>query len=98
MPRLYRSRGGELVDVVCAEGGTVQACFDAVAFVFDLGEGEVDFGGDASDVEAAGVADTAMVVGFEVGADWFEAFGVGEGGEGEEGEGEKGGGETHGES
>ena len=60
---------------------------DAVAFRFDLGVGEVDFGCDTRDVEAAGVADAAVVVGLEVGADGVETV---DSGKGEEGEGEEG--------
>jgi hypothetical protein len=46
---------GELVDVGGAGAGAVEALLDAVALVLDLGEGEVDFGDDASDVEAFGI-------------------------------------------
>lgn len=49
---LHGSRGAELVDPRGAGGGTVQTGLDAVALVLDLREGQVDFGDDASDVEA----------------------------------------------
>jgi len=45
---------------------------DAVALVLDLREGQVDFGDDAGDVEAADIADAALVLGVEVGADLLE--------------------------
>jgi len=45
---------------------------DAVAFVFDLWEGQVDFGDDTGYVEAADVANAALILGLEVGADLGE--------------------------
>jgi len=63
----------ELVDPGSAGCGTIETGLDAVAFVLDLREGQVDFGNDASDVEALDVADAALVSGLEVGADLGEA-------------------------
>lgn len=45
----------EFVHIGGARSWAVQALLDAVAFVLHLREGEVDFGDDAGDVEAAGV-------------------------------------------
>ena len=53
--RLDAGGRGELVHIGGAGCGAVEAFLDAVAFVFDLREYEVDFGDDASDVEAFGV-------------------------------------------
>jgi hypothetical protein len=52
---LDRCRGGELVDVRRTGGRAVETLLDTVAFVFDQGEGEVNFGDHASHIEAAGV-------------------------------------------
>ena len=52
---LHGGKGAELVDPSGAGGGAVETGLDAVAFVLDLGEGEVDFGDDAGDVEALDV-------------------------------------------
>ena len=45
----------ELVDVGGAGGWAVQALLDAVAFVFNSGERQVDFGHHAGDVKASGI-------------------------------------------
>ena len=45
----------ELVDIVVASPVSVNACFDAVAFILDLREGEVDFGGDTGNIEASDI-------------------------------------------
>ena len=47
--------GGELVDIGRAGGGAVKALLDAVADVLDNGEGQVNFGDNAGDVESTGV-------------------------------------------
>jgi len=52
---LDRCRGGELVDVRGTGGRAVETLLDAVAYAFDQGEGEVDFGDHASYIEALGV-------------------------------------------
>jgi hypothetical protein len=70
---LDRGGGRELVDVGGTGGGSVQALLDAVALVLDLREGQVDFGDDAGDIEAARVADAAVVLRVEVWADAPEA-------------------------
>ena len=46
---------GELVDVGSAGGWAVQALLDAVAFVLDSGERQVNFGHHAGDVKASGI-------------------------------------------
>jgi hypothetical protein len=75
---------------------------DAVAFVLDLREGQVDFGNNAGDVEALDVADAALLGGLEVGADLGEAGVVvadchraGGDAKGEDGGDESDGGEMH---
>lgn len=105
VPRFDRLGRGELVDVVGAGGAARDARTDAVAFGADFGEGEVYFGDYAGDVEAAGIADAAVVLGPETRADASEAAivvvvvgggeGGGEGGNGEEG-GDEDGREEHG--
>jgi len=62
----------ELVHPAGAGGRVVQARLDAVALVLDLREGQVDLGHDAGYVKATDVADTALVLGVEVGADLWE--------------------------
>ena len=90
----HRGRGRELVYVRGAGAGPVEAFLNAVTFVLDLGEGQVDFGDDAGDVEALDVADAALVAGCEVAADGgepvvrvFVADGDGGGDGGDDGEG-----------
>jgi len=65
---------------------------DAVALVLNLGEGKVDFGDDASDIEALDVANAAVVFGLEVFADGGETLVVtgGEGSGGSDGGGHDG--------
>ena len=79
MPLLHRRRGAEHVHVGRAGGVTIEASLDAVAFRFYLGVGEVDFAGNAGDVEATDIANAAVVIGFKVGADRAEAVGKGKG-------------------
>jgi len=67
------SRGGKFVDVCSARGRAVQALLDAVAFVLDRGEGQINFRHDAGHVEAPGVSDAAFVHGWQVRADALEA-------------------------
>ena len=48
-------RCGKLVHVVCADAGPVETLLDAVAFILDFGEREVDLCHNASHIEAASV-------------------------------------------
>jgi hypothetical protein len=59
--RCHGGRGAELVDPGGAGGWAVKALLDAVALVFDFGEGEVDFGDDAGDVEAFDIWGAVLV-------------------------------------
>jgi hypothetical protein len=70
----FNRRGsGEFIDVVGAGARAVETFLDAIAFGPHLRKGEIDFGDYTGDVEAAGVADTATVLGFEASADDSEA-------------------------
>lgn len=71
--RLYGGWSAELVDPGSACGGAIETGLDAVAFVLDLRKGQVDFGDDASNVEALDVTDATLLGGLEVGADLGEA-------------------------
>jgi hypothetical protein len=100
--RLDGCWSAELVDPGSAGRGAIETGLDAVAFVLDLREGQVDFGDDASDIEAFDVADAALLGGLEVGADLGEAGvvvadGQGAGGDAksEDGGDESDGGEMH---
>jgi hypothetical protein len=55
MARLNRLRRTKFPDIVSAGGGSVKALLDAVAFVLNKGECEIDFGDDTGDVEALGI-------------------------------------------
>jgi hypothetical protein len=55
VPGFHRRGRAELVDPRSAGRRAVEAGLDAVAFVLDLGEDEVDLGDDAGDVEAVDV-------------------------------------------
>jgi hypothetical protein len=70
---LNRRGSGEFIDVVGADVRAVETFLDAIAFGLHLRKGEIDFGDYTGDVEAAGVADTAMVPGSEAWADDSEA-------------------------
>lgn len=59
---------GEFVNVVGAGTPFVEAFLDAVAHGFDSRESEIDFSNYASDVETTGIANTAVVLCSEAGA------------------------------
>jgi len=59
--RLDGLGGGELVDVVGAGCGRVEAGLNAFAFGLDVRVGQVDFGDDASHVEATSISNTAFI-------------------------------------
>jgi len=65
--------GRELVHVSRASAGTVQALLDAVAFVLDLGEGQVDLSHDTGHIEATSVSDAAIIHGAQARANRHEA-------------------------
>jgi len=69
VPGPHRCFRAELPYIVRADRRAVQAFLDAVALVLDFRVGEVNFGYDAGDIEAASVADATMVLGVELRTD-----------------------------
>lgn len=69
MTRSHRLGRGEFPDIVRTGASSVQAFLDTVAFGPNLREGQVNFSHDSCDVEPAGIADTASILGVEASAD-----------------------------
>lgn len=74
MARLHGRGRGEFVDVIGTGARPVQAFLDTVAFSSDLGKGQIDLSNDTGDIEPAGVAYAAVILGVEPWADERKAL------------------------
>jgi len=66
----------ELPYIIGAGVRSVQACLDAVAFIFDITivtvKGEINFGKHAGNIKPFGVANTTAVLGVQVRTDFLQ--------------------------
>ena len=55
MSTLNSCSTGEFIDVVVAGGGTIETGLNAITFVFDFREGEINFGSNPRYIETSNV-------------------------------------------